>query len=105
LRRGMDDGFNRAAMLLEQLHYRGGVANIHVVMLVTPNVRDQIVARFFRGSFGAEKFCAHVVVYPDDARAFTREALYTLRANQSGRTCDDDRAHCPTRSDGLAVVF
>src|SRR6266403_4151745 len=62
-------------------------------MFVIAKVRDQVVARVFRGSFGAEKLCAHVVIDPKDTRAISRETPHTFRANQSRRTCDDDRAH------------
>ena len=93
-------------MLFEQIHYRSRVANIQVVMFVVAKVRDQVVARFFRGSFGAKKLCAHVVVDPKDTRAVSRETPHGPRANQSCSTRNDDRAHDATRSDGfLAVVF
>src|SRR5260370_1025537 len=75
------------------MHDRGGVANIHVLMFVIAKVRDQVVARFFRGSFGAEKLCAHVVIDPKDTRAISRETPHTFRANQSRRTCNDDGTH------------
>ena len=102
----MHDGFNRAAMLFEQIHYRGCVANIQVAMFVIAKVRDQVVARFFRGSLGPKKLCAHVVIDPKDMRAVSRETPHGFRANQSRRTCNDDRAHSVTRRDGfLAVVF
>src|SRR4029453_11034446 len=80
-------------MLFEQIHDRGCVANIHVAMLVLAHVRDQVVARFLRGSFSAEKLCAHIVVDAGNARAIACEALYALGTNQSRRTCDDDGAH------------
>src|SRR6266850_3440808 len=89
----MDDGFNCAAMLLEQIHDRGRVANVHVLMFVIAKVRDQVIARFFRGSFGAKKLCAQVVVDPKDMRAAFRETPHALRANQSRRTCNDDGTH------------
>ena len=79
-------------MLLEQIHDRGRLANIHVMMFVIAKVRDQVVAGFFRGSFVAEKFCAHVVVDSKDTRALSREAPHAFRANQSRRTCNDDGA-------------
>src|SRR5213596_348613 len=63
------------------------------MMFVTANVRDQIVARFFCGSFSAEKFRAHVVIHSDDTRPFFGEAPHGLRSDQTRRTCDDDRAH------------
>src|SRR5437667_1056473 len=81
-------------MLFEQIHYRGGVANIDVLMFVITKVRDQVLARFFCGSFDAKKLCAHVIVDPKDTRAVSRETPHGFRANQSGRTCNDDRAHC-----------
>src|SRR5512132_1125493 len=80
-------------MLFEQIHYRSRVANIQVVMFIVAKVRDQVVARFFRGSFGAKKLCAHVVVDPKNTRAVSRETPHAFRANQSRRTCNDDRAH------------
>ena len=55
-------------MPFEQLLYRSRVANIHVVMFIIANIRDQVVARFFRGSF-APKIFAHVVVDPENTRA------------------------------------
>src|SRR5580765_4287057 len=80
-------------MLFEQIHYRSRVANIQVVMFVVAKVRDQVAARFFRGGFGTKKISAHVVVDPKDMRAVSREAPHRFRANQSRRTCNDDRAH------------
>src|SRR4029453_11115019 len=80
-------------MLLEQIHDRGRVANIPVLMFVIAKVPDQVLARFFRGSFGAKKLCAHVVIDPKDMRAISRETPHALRANQSRRTGNDDRAH------------
>jgi len=52
-------------------------------MFVIAKVRDQVIARFFRGSFGAEKLCAHVVIDPKDMRAISRETPHAFRANQS----------------------
>src|SRR5207247_1613517 len=98
----MHYGFDGAAMLPKQIHHCAGVANVDLVMFVTANVRDQIVARFFGGSFSAEKLCTHVVVDPDDARAVTGEALYAFRADQSRRTCDNDLAH---HDDFTGAVF
>src|SRR5436189_4067467 len=91
-------------MLFEQIHYRGGVANIDVLMLVIAKVRDQVVARFFRGSFGAKKLCAHVVIDAKDMRAISRETPHAFRANQSRRTCNDDRAHHNYRSTTILPV-
>src|SRR4029077_13957843 len=90
-----------AAMLLEQIHYRSRVANIQVVMFVVAKVRDQVAACFFRGRFGAKKLSADVVVDPKDMRAVSRETPHGFRANQSRRTCNDDRAHHVTRTDGF----
>jgi hypothetical protein len=50
-------------------------------MLVTTNIRDQIVSRFPGRSFGAEKFGAHVVVDPDYTRAVGGETPDRFRAN------------------------
>src|SRR4051812_18590309 len=61
-------------------------------MVVIADIRDQVVARFFRGSFSTKKLRAHVVVDPEDARAVPRETPYTFRANQSRSTCNNDRA-------------
>ena len=74
---------NAAAMLLEQIQHCVGVANVDVVMFVTANIRNQIVARFPGRSFGAEEFRAHVVVDPDHAHVVAGEALYAFRADQS----------------------
>ena len=62
-------------MLFEQFGYRSCVANIQIVVFVTSNIRDQIVARFFGGSFGAEKFCAHIIIDADNPRAPVSETL------------------------------
>src|SRR6266481_2672110 len=62
-------------------------------MFVIAKVRDQVVASFFRGSFGTKKLRAHVVVDPKDTRALPRETPHAFRANQSCSTCNDDRAH------------
>src|SRR5438552_12323655 len=62
-------------------------------MFVIAKVRYQVLARFFCGSFDAKKLCAHVVVDPNDTRAVSRETPHTFRANQSRRTCNDDRTH------------
>src|SRR5262249_55106005 len=80
-------------MLFEQSHYRGRIANIDVVMFVIADVGDQVVARFFCGSFGTKELRAHVIVDPDDARAFACEMPYSFRPNQSRRTGNDDCAH------------
>ena len=50
-------------------------------MFVTANTRDQVVADFFGRSFGAEKFCPHVVIDPDHGRALAGETLDRFRAN------------------------
>ena len=53
-----------------------------------------------------QKLCTHVIVDPKDTRALSGETPHGFRANQSRRTCNNDRAHHVTRSDGfLAVVF
>src|SRR4029077_12016876 len=67
-------------------------------MFVTPDVRRQVVTRFFRGSFSAKKLCAHVVVDPKDARAVSRETPHAFRANQSRSTCNDERPYHGYRS-------
>ena len=89
----MNDRFDGSAMLLEQIHHRAGVPDVHVTVFVIANVRDQIVARFFCGSFGPKELSAHIVVDSDDARAFAREAPDRFRPDQSRGTCDDDRTH------------
>src|SRR5262249_23754988 len=73
-------------------------------MFVTVDIRDQVVARFLRGSFSAEKLCAHVVVDPKDTRAVSHETPHAFRANQSRRTCDDDRTHDGYRSIAMLAV-
>src|SRR5947208_5599727 len=62
-------------------------------MVVATKVRDQVLARFFCGSFDAKNLCAHVVIDPKDTRAVSRETPHAFRANQSRRTCNDDRTH------------
>src|SRR5438552_17956271 len=62
-------------------------------MFVIAKVRDQVVARFFCGSLDAKKLCAHVVVDPKDTRAISGKTPHAFRANQSRRTCNDDRTH------------
>ena len=51
------------------------------MMLVTMNIRDQIVSRFAGRSFRAEKFGAHVVIDSDYARAVGGETPDSFRAN------------------------
>lgn len=89
----MHDGSNAAAMPLEKIQHCVGVANVGVVMFVTANIRNQIVARFPGRGFDTEEFCAHIVVDPNHAHVVSGEAPYALRANQSRRTRDDDGAH------------
>src|SRR5436190_13132616 len=62
-------------------------------MFVIAEVLDQVVARFLCGSVGAKKLCAHVVVDPKHTHTVCSETPHGFRANQSRRTCDDDRAH------------
>ena len=50
-------------------------------MFVSANVRNQIVARFFRGSFRAEKLFSHVIIDSDHARALAGETLDGFRAD------------------------
>src|SRR5947208_8790159 len=73
-------------------------------MVVATKVRDQVLARFFCGSFDAKNLCAHVVIDPKDMRAVSRETPHAFRANQSRRTCDDDRAHHGYRSTAILAV-
>ena len=101
----MHDGSNAAAMLLEQIQHCVGIANVDVVMFVTANIRNQIVARFPGRGFDAEEFRPHIVVDPNHARAVSSEALYALRANQSRRTCDDDRAHDDPFNGSAVLLF
>ncbi len=77
----MHNSFDGAPTLFEERHHRGSVANVQIVMFVTANIRDQIVARFFSGSFDAEKFCAHIVIDPDHASAVAGETPDRFRAD------------------------
>lgn len=80
-------------MLLEQIRYRCRIPDIDVVMFVAANVFDQFVTRFSGGSFRAEEVRAHIVIDPENARAIVCKPPNGFGANQSGRTCDDNRVH------------
>src|SRR6266849_3817721 len=69
------------------------IANVDVVVLVTANVCDQIVARFLRRSFRAEKLYAQVIVDPYDMRATLAKSFDCFRTNQSRGSADDHCSH------------
>jgi len=77
----VDDDGDGFLVSLEQIRYPAHVADVDVVVLVASDVGNQIVARFFGGSFRAKKFCAHVVVDADDARAVFGETPDCLRSD------------------------
>ena len=93
LRSRVHNRIDGAALLFEQLHDRGSVPNVQIVMFVTANVCDQIIPGLFRRSFRAKEFRAHVVVDPNQPRSILRESLYSLRTDQARRAGNDDRAH------------
>jgi len=53
-------------MLSKKFRDHPGMANIDVVMLITADGRNQIVARLLRGSLRPEKLRPHVVVDSDN---------------------------------------
>ena len=68
-------------MTLEELVHCSSVANVEVVMFVSANIRNQIVADFFRGSFRAKKLFSHIIVDPDHARALACKTFNRFRAD------------------------
>src|SRR5438270_13871364 len=93
----MDNGVDFDARLLKQFCDRSRIADVDVVMFVTANIRNQIVANSASGSFFAKKFCPHVVVDPNNASAVLRKSPDRFRANQSGRTGNDHCSHSDNR--------
>jgi hypothetical protein len=93
LRSRVHNRIDGAALLFEQLHDRGSVPNVQIVMFVSANVCDQAVPGLFRGSFRAKEFRAHIVVDPNQPRSILSESLYGFGPDQARRACNDDRAH------------
>ena len=89
----MHDRLDLAAVLFEQLGDRMRITDVDVVMFVAADVLDQTVPRLFGRGFRAEELRAHVVVDSNHVRTLVCEVLHRFRADQSGRTCDDERAH------------
>ena len=67
-------------------------------MLITPDICDQIITCFRRGSSRAKELRPHVVVDPNNTGTLFCEVLYRFRTDQSGGSRHNDCTHLLIRN-------